>query len=134
MDELGDEKVCIHGDAHSGNLIKANDTNYWIDLGAFTYGSPWYDIGGVYFFYKLALGKIISKDILHMNGGQLNRFYNAFVRAYAGTDDKSEIERFNRNARRACLLFSIYTIDVEHYTGLANIFASIVIRDLSLGW
>lgn len=134
MDELGDEQVCIHGDAHSGNLIKANDTDYWIDLGAFTFGSHWYDIGGVYFFYKLALGKIISKDILHMNGRQLNRFYDAFVRAYLGSDDKEQIKTFNKKARRACLLFSIYTIDVEHYTGLANIFASIVIRDLSFGW
>jgi len=132
VEELGDSDCCLHGDPHTGNLILADKKTYWIDLGAFTHGNPWYDIGGVYFFYKFFMGRLISKGFLHMNLKQLKQFWNQFVIDYIGKDDKTSIKEFEKKARKACLLFAIYTMDVEHYTGFTAFLASFIIGHLSL--
>lgn len=130
--ELGDSDNCLHGDPHTGNIITAEGKNYWIDLGAFTHGSPWYDIGGIYFFYKLFAGRMISRKFLHMNMRTLKKFWDQFVISYTGYTSKDKIKEFNKKARKACVLFTIYTMDIEHYTGFKAIVASLLAKDLSL--
>lgn len=132
VEELGDSDMCLHGDAHTGNVIVADGKSYWIDLGAFTHGNPWYDIGGVYFFYRLFFGRLISRKFLHMNMRTLKEFWQYFVYAYTGDRSEENFKAFTKKARKACVLFTIYTMDIEHYTGFKGLLASLLVKDLSL--
>ena len=134
VDELGEETTCLHGDPHSGNIIDSDGKRIWIDLGAFGFGSPWYDIGAVYFFYYDVIGVQIAKPLLHMNSKQLKRFWKQFVYTYSGCKTEEEYTQFAEKARKSCLLFSIYTMDVEHYHGVTAFLASVVIKHLSYKW
>lgn len=131
---LGDASTCVHGDAHSGNIIDSRGNITWIDLGAFCYGSPWYDIGGVYFFYVDFVGIQFSKKLLHMNVKQLKRFWVAFAHAYSESKTEDDYINFTEKAKKAALLFAIYTMDVEHHKGIDYILDSIIIMHRVCRW
>lgn len=134
VNEIGDTDTCIHGDPHSGNIVDSNGKLSWIDLGAFGYGSPWYDIGGVYFFYIDFIGIQFSKKLLHMNKNQLKRFYKQFVYTYADCKTEDDFIKFTEKAKKAAILFAIYTMNVEHHKDIDLLFDSILIIKRVLSW
>ena len=131
VEVLGDSDMCLHGDPHTGNLIIADGKSYWIDLGAFTHGNPWYDIGGVYFFYKSLMGRLISSKFLHMNVFTLNNFWKQFVYFYTGDSTEENYKVFTLKARKCATLFMLYTMSNEHYAGFKALIANFIIKNLS---
>lgn len=134
VDELGEETTCVHGDAHSGNIIDSKGSITWIDLGAFCYGSPWYDIGCVYFFYVDFVGIQFSKKLLHMKKNELKRFWKQFAYTYSGCKNENEYLKFTEKAKKAALLFAIYTMDVEQHKGVNAIIDSLIIKKRVRRW
>lgn len=134
IDELGECDTCLHGDPHSGNIIDSNGDLTWIDLGAFCYGSPWYDIGGVYFFYCDLVGIQFSKKLLHMKEKELQRFWKQFAYTYSGAKTEKEYIDFMTKAKKASLLFAIYTMDVENHKGLTAFVDSLLIIHHVKNW
>ncbi|MBQ9201690.1 MAG: phosphotransferase [Bacteroidales bacterium] len=80
-----DSRTALHGDLHFGNAIFSGEKRYFIDLGDFCYGHPFFDLGMVY-----STGRLNSEDYtreaFHMDGVTASRFWEAFAAAYFGAD------------------------------------------------
>ena len=93
---LPDTQTCLHGDFQPGNLILADDRYYWIDLGWLARGCYKMDLAHL---YKMMVEDSVIpqvQDLTHMTREQMLQFWEAFAKAYTGTED---IEALNRELR-----------------------------------
>ena len=79
-----DADTAVHGDLQFGNAIMSGDRDYFIDLGDFCYGHPYFDLGMVYLTCKLN-GEDFIKEAFHMDKGTAVLFWEAFAREYFGS-------------------------------------------------
>ena len=80
-----DADTAIHGDLQFGNALIAGKDRYFIDLGDFSYGHPYFDLGMTYLSCKLS-GEAFTKEVFHMDIATASRFWDAFAPAYFGPD------------------------------------------------
>lgn len=119
---LGDHTTCLHGDMQPGNLLIADDTTYWIDLGFFSWGHPMFDIACLYFFCKHPIGLFWGTKLCHLTRWQMKRFWQSFAEAYS--TNPAELAS---TAKDNVLVYLAYTIDLENYEGLtAAVFDSYI--------
>lgn len=119
-----DTKTCLHGDMQSGNLVSNGENFYWIDLGAFAWGNPMFDVGGMYFFYKSTLGQLLYGKIFHMKTNQLTRFWRIFSDVYS----KGNTPSFDIEAAKWSLLFIVYTLSIESFSKLERTIVNLYIN------
>lgn len=81
----------LHGDFHYGNVITDGQKDYFIDLGAFCYGHPYFDLTMLYFTAFFADEERRQQDF-HINGETTRRFWEHFKKAYFGPGAKSDKE------------------------------------------
>ncbi len=81
----------LHGDFHYGNIITDGTNDYFIDLGAFSYGHPYFDLTMLYFTAFFADEERRMHDF-HINGETTRRFWEHFKPAYFGADAKPDKE------------------------------------------
>lgn len=79
--------TCIHGDLHIGNIITTGEKNYWIDLSAFGYGNPLFDLGMFYFVCHCASEEMTNR-LFHVNNAQMHEIWKIFVSEYFGPQAK----------------------------------------------
>ncbi len=113
INRLGDHTTCLHGDLQPGNLLIADDSTYWIDLGFFAWGHPMFDIACLYFFCMHPIGHLLGMKLCHMSRRQLKRFWMSFASAYSANP-----EEFTRTAKDNVVVYLAYTIGLEHYGGI----------------
>lgn len=90
--EAPDGDTAIHGDLQFSNAIIVGDEAYFIDLGDFSYGSPYFDLGMVLFTCMYDNPDFI-RDVFHMEPDTARRFWHYFVKGYFGEDfDPDEAE------------------------------------------
>ena len=95
LNQMNEHKTCLHGDLQTGNLVRTDEQDYWIDFDKFAYGDPIIDVAHMYTMYsKLAWFPYIQK-LTHMNKKMLNQFWIAFVKEYYGITPE-EIKTFNK--------------------------------------
>lgn len=106
VDAMPDTDKCLHGDFQPGNIILAGGQHYWIDLGWLSQGNYMMDLAHLY--KMMVQDSIISQvqDLTHMTRQQMVDFWNAFVKAYTGTD---VIEALDRELRPYAALDIIRT-------------------------
>ena len=83
-DEMAEHTTCLHGDLQSGNLIRADGRDYWIDFDRFSYGDPIMDIAHMYNIYVCVSWLGFIQKLLHMDRKTLLRFWDLFVEEYYG--------------------------------------------------
>lgn len=98
INSVPDTDTAIHGDLQFSNVIFANGTRYFIDLGDFCYGNPLFDLGMVYLTCNLSDESFI-KETFHMEKATSIKFWEAFASAYFGKnrslkDIEEEIKPF----------------------------------------
>ena len=93
---MPDTQTCLHGDFQPGNLLLAEGKPYWIDLGWLAQG--WYMMDLAHLYKMMVEDSVIPQvqDLTHMSREQMIRFWEAFARAYTGSDD---VESLNRELR-----------------------------------
>lgn len=91
-----DATTAIHGDLQFGNAISAGGKDYFIDLGDFSYGHPYFDLGMVLFTSKYDNPDFLRK-VFHMEPATAAEFWHHFVKAYFGPEaDPDDIEKILR--------------------------------------
>ena len=93
--------TCLHGDMHPGNILRAANGDFWIDLGRFGYGDPDMDYANQYMLANLA-PFTMPKWILHIDRATYSRFVELYGRYYYGEDFYSA-ETQERLRRAVCL-------------------------------
>lgn len=87
-----DGDTAIHGDLQFSNAIRTENGKYFIDLGDFAYGHPYFDLGMVLLCCKYD-GEEFVKNVFHMTLKQASDFWDHFAREYFGPDaDLEQVE------------------------------------------
>ena len=108
--DMPDAHSCLHGDFQPGNLILADDRYYWIDLGWLARGCYKMDLAHL---YKMMVEDSVIpqvQDLTHMTREQMLQFWEAFAKAYTGTED---IEALNRELRPYAALDLVRTFHLH---------------------
>ena len=75
-----DTDTAIHGDLQFGNAIFSGEERYFIDLGDFCYGHPYFDLGMLYLCCKLS-SEDYNRGTFHMDNATASLFWDCFVQA-----------------------------------------------------
>ena len=94
LNSMDDVPLPVHGDFTPGNIIRSEDgTDYWIDLGEFSYGDPDIDMGSLVFIAECTPAKVVE-SLFHLTKKQWGKFVAVYGREYYGDKWKSaELER-----------------------------------------
>lgn len=129
-DAMPETQNCLHGDFQPGNIILAGGQHYWIDLGWLSQG--WYMMDLAHLYKMTVEDSMIPQvqDLTHMTQQQMVDFWNAFAKAYTGTDD---VEALNNELRPYAALDIVRTCFL-HPMNNAQLIAFLknrIIQDLS---
>ena len=83
--DVPDTDTAIHGDLQFSNAIFVGNQRYFIDLGDFCYGHPYFDVAMLYLCCVLD-GEEYLKEFFHMDKPTAVRFWECFAPAYFGKD------------------------------------------------
>ena len=93
IESVPDCDTAIHGDLQYGNAIMVDDKRYFIDLGDFAYGHPYFDLGMV-LLTTLYEDEGFLKEAFHLTPDVAAKFWHYFVKGYGGDDaDEKAIEK-----------------------------------------
>lgn len=88
--------TAIHGDLQFSNAITSPQGDYFIDLGDFACGHPYFDLGMVLLCTRYD-GEDFVRDVFHMDLKTADAFWVYFVKEYFGEDaDPDEIDTMLR--------------------------------------
>ena len=130
VEAMPETDKCLHGDFQPGNIILAGGQHYWIDLGWLSQGDYMMDLAHL---YKMMVEDSMIpqvQDLTHMTRQQMIDFWNAFAKAYTGTDD---VEALNRELRPYAALDMVRTSYLHPMNNpqLIAFFKSRITQDLS---
>jgi len=77
--------TAIHGDLQYSNGLMSDSGEYFIDLGSFAWGHPYFDIGQVMLSCCLSPDDFI-RTVFHMEPPTAREFWKYFVKGYFGDD------------------------------------------------
>ena len=124
---IEDKDTCLHGDFNMGNLVLSDGRYFWIDLDRFGYGNPMLDIGHLFQICNTYASMRQVQGIFHMDKEQLNRFWDAFAKAYTGQEDHSE---FDRLAGKFAAMDMVLCYEFHKDNLAEQIFFGVIIRKL----
>ena len=110
--------TCIHGDLHPGNLVTSGEDDMWIDMGDFSYGNPWFDLGQFYMISHLTSDEM-ARENHHFSKDLMLKVWDVFVHEYFGVSDESEIKtieaRSGAMAALGLIKFAFRALPKEHF-------------------
>lgn len=85
--------TAIHGDLQFSNAIRSGNKCYFIDLGDFSYGHPYFDLGMVLLTCRYDSEEFV-RTVFHMDLATASEFWVYFVKEYFGEDvDPDEMDK-----------------------------------------
>ena len=116
---MPDVQTCLHGDFQPGNLIFSQGQHYWIDLGWLAQG--WYMMDLAHLYKMMVVDSKIPQvqDLTHMSREQMLQFWEAFAKAYTGSDDVESLNRQLRPYAALDVVRTFYLHSVNHPAFLA---------------
>ena len=85
--------TAVHGDLQYSNALMTDTGDYFIDLGAFAYGHPYFDLGQVMLSCCISPDDFI-REVFHLEPSQSRDFFKYFVKGYFGdTADVDEVSK-----------------------------------------
>lgn len=91
LSEVPEVDTYLHGDFHFGNVITDGQKDYYIDLGFFSWGHPFFDISMLY-FVSMNNNEERTQDMYHMPCSQTVAFWHDFKKEYFGAELPSDEE------------------------------------------
>lgn len=94
LESMPDGTTCIHGDLHYGNIVFGDGGSWFIDMGNFSYGYPFFDLAMLKSITCLSKDEPNKfKDFFHFDSELAPVFWNLFLKGYFGEDaDIGQIE------------------------------------------
>lgn len=92
FETVPDGDTCVHGDFHFGNIITDGQKDYLIDLSAFGYGRPEWDLAMFYFIAHFKVEAAMMYNY-HIDCATALEYWNRFAEGYYGTDYNEQAVR-----------------------------------------
>ena len=93
-DNMPAKNTLVHGDFHLGNMMVQGDEIILIDTDDVAQGDPIIDLASM----ELTFGFITTEEqamaTMGVSVDEMQRFYNAFLKEYYGTDDEALLQRY----------------------------------------
>lgn len=89
--------TCNHGDLHIGNIITTGKEDLWIDLAAFSYGNPLFDIGTAYLCMHCPVDAM-TLNLFHIHNDLMEKVWRAFICEYFNVKE-SEVDEVNNKIK-----------------------------------
>lgn len=87
LDSLPEDRTCVHGDLHFGNIILSHGKSYFIDMGNFSYGCPLFDHAMLKSVCQAATtDPDFFKELFHFEPKLADRFWTLFIKEYYAQD------------------------------------------------
>lgn len=83
--EIPEIDTALHGDLQYSNALITPKGDYFIDLGDFAYGHPYFDLGQVYLSCCFSPDEFI-RETFHLEPATAREFWRFFVMEYFGED------------------------------------------------
>ncbi len=80
---IPDTDTALHGDLQYSNAILSESGKYFIDLGDFSYGHPYFDLGQVLLTCYYSPDRFI-REVFHLEPATAREFWKYFVKEYFG--------------------------------------------------
>lgn len=88
LDSLPEDRTCVHGDLHFGNIILSHGKSYFIDMGNFSYGCPLFDHAMLKSVCQTAaIDPDFFKEMFHFEPKLADRFWTLFAKEYFGQEE-----------------------------------------------
>lgn len=127
VESVPDRDTCLHCDLQMGNLIKADGEYYWIDLGDFSYGHPYFDVASVMFAADTVAHTPKTQELYHMTTPQLRKFWKCFLYEYFETKDEKELEKHVKELIPFLAVYYLYVVEVNNFmVGGEELFQSVI--------
>lgn len=81
INAVPDTGTAVHGDLHFGNAVTTGDKHYFIDLGCFAHGHPYFDLGMMYIVTHLN-EESFTLENFHINKPTAYKIWTIFVDEY----------------------------------------------------
>lgn len=111
LSTVPDTDTALHGDLQYSNAILSESGRYFIDLGDFAYGHPYFDIGQV-MLCCLHSPEAFIRETFHMEPETAKAFWKYFVKGYFG--EQADVEETTRIIRPYS---GLKTLLIERNTG-----------------
>lgn len=93
IENAPDGDTAIHGDLQFSNALMSESGNYFIDLGDFACGHPYFDLGMVLFCCCYDAEEFVQ-EVFHMSLATAKEFWVYFAKEYFGEDaDLEQVEK-----------------------------------------
>lgn len=97
--------TCLHGDLHMGNIITNGEEDFWIDLGDFSYGNPYFDLGMFYLTCNMSLPDMAMEQF-HNDKPTLEHIWEVFAGEYFG--EGADMEEITVTVKKCAALMFVY--------------------------
>lgn len=104
IERIPDADTCIHGDLHAANVMIDREGPKVIDMGDFSIGTPWFDIGHAYNIYYAGAANGVSQLVAGMNPEDALAFWNEYLNAYFDDPDQQTKVAIMQKAKLFSLL------------------------------
>ena len=109
-----DADTAVHGDLQFSNTLMSSEGDFFIDLGGFSYGHPYFDLGQVLLCCCYSPDEFI-REVFHMEPETSKEFWKYFVLEYFGED--SDLDTVTEMIKPYSALM---TILIDRNTGTRN--------------
>ena len=106
IEQIPERETMVHGDFHTNNIMVQGDELLIIDMAEISCGNPIYDLASSYYAHMLNPrqdpGSVMS--YLNVTPEIAIRLWDVMMRIYFNTEDRNQIDRYNRTIEGFCLL------------------------------
>ncbi len=129
VQNIEDRETCLHGDFHMGNAIfTPQGQKLFIDMGDFSYGHPYFDLGTMYFLCHSS-NEDTTMRVFHCTSAQVKEFYNNFIKYYFG--EGADIEKINNDIKHfAAMTIIHFASKTQQKPFMAHTVRELLLKDL----
>ena len=107
-DTMPVKNTLVHGDYHAGNIMVQNGEIVLIDTDDVAQGDPIIDLAGMSVTFEGITTDSMSLEVIGMTVDEKDRYFDAFLRDYYGTDDEAVLQGYAYQRKVHSLIKMLY--------------------------
>lgn len=107
-DTMPESNTLVHGDFHVGNMMVQDGEIILIDTDDVAQGDPIIDIASMSLVFEFITTEEQAMATLGITVDEMRRFFDAFIKAYYGTNDEAELKNYEMQRKPHAMIKLLY--------------------------